>query len=198
MEREAFHVNEILMKNVLAGQARRRNRHPVRALLLLTQPSVAILAVMLILMQWRVPTAVLITLTLDMAHTEIDNTEMMSHLPSGKIPLSIVKDGEIRYSDFPGKSPVILTSVKQVELQPAGQFQIIAIKRDAEEQDIRLQLAGVAGQLRTTSKHGLLRDHRVTQFDVLRQSRFGLWSIILGWLFFSGVGWFKLYQELKK
>lgn len=186
------------MKNVLARQTRKRNRHPVRALLLLTQPSVAILAVMLILIQWRVPTAVLIQLTMDMAHTEIDNTEMISHLPSGKIPLSLVKEGEIRYVDFPGKSPVILTSVKQVELQPVGQFQIIEMKRDAEQQDLRFQLVGVAKQIRTTSKHGVLRDHRVTQFDVLRQSRFGLWGIILGWLFFSGVGWFKLYQELKR
>jgi hypothetical protein len=159
---------------------------------------VAILALMLILLQWRVPTAVVIQLTLDMAQTAIDKAEMMSHLASGKIPLSIVKDGEIHYADFPGKSPVALTSMKQIEFQPVGQFQVITMQGETEEQALRLQLLGVAEQIQTISKYGIRRDHRMTQFDMLRQSRFGLWCILLGWLFFSGVGWFKLYQELKK
>lgn len=174
---------------------KKQKSHPIRSLLLLTQPSVAILAVMVLLMQWRVPTTLQITLRTELPQAaELAN--LMADMQSGRLSLSRIRQLDIYYPDYPKMRTVTFTELEKLKLEPLGELRVTELERDVSRQEMLWQLEGRVRRLSIRSQ-GLLRDLRMTRFDLLLHSRWALYGLLGAWILFTAFGWFKLYQELK-
>jgi hypothetical protein len=170
--------------------------HPVRALLLLTQPTVVVLALVLVLMQWRIPTLIQATLTVVLPPPG-DAEAMIASLETGEFSPSDVKNLEIHYPDFPKIRAVILTNMTSIELKVIGALDIEELSRNPEQQERELQMIGTVEYFRIAT-NSRRHDLRMTRFDVLRHSQRAMGGIGVIWILFTLIGWLKLYQELKR
>ncbi len=169
--------------------------HPVRALLLLTQPSVAMLAMMLILMQWRIPTQVQIELIFQKEDFMKGEAEVFRQMMSGNIPLDGLLYAEIRYPDFPKHRPVEFSSCDKIDIIPITDLSVVDVSRDTDHEERRLRLTGSVELFRIVSRKRS-HDLRVSQFDTLLHSRWALFGILGLWLAFTVIGWLNLYRQL--
>lgn len=177
-------------------QIKKRKTHPVRALLLLTQPTVLVLVAVVVSVQWRIPTLIRANILLESTEIASLETRLIPLLESGQIHTFIVKQGEIRYPDFPDRDIVVLPSPVKIELKPLTRFRVENVVKNPERQEIQCQFSGIAEHFRTESHDGL-QDLRLTQFDKLIHSRKTMFLGIALWVVFTVIGWVKLYQELK-
>ena len=168
---------------------------PGRALLLLTQPTVVVLALVFVLMQWRIPTVVQMTLTIDMSQTD-DVEAMITSMEAGEFSSSTVKKLEIHYPDFPKIRPVTMIRVQNIELKVAGEFHVKELLHNAAQQERQFQVSGLVEALRITTDRRR-QDLRMTRFNVLLHSQRAMMGILVIWLIFTAIGWFKIYLELK-
>jgi len=179
---------------MLKLRSKKQNTLPGRALLLLTQPSVALLAIMLVLMQWRIPTAVQITVTYDARKIE-HSDDAVAAIKSGDFSLSDAKTLYLQYPDFPKVRPVTITHIREIDITPAGELNIEELEMDMARHERQFKLTGTIEtfRVRTTTT---TRDIRLTRFDQFVRSP----KIMLGglafWIALTGLGWFKAYREL--
>ena len=168
----------------------------MRALLLLTQPTVVVLALVVVLMQWRIPTAIQTTLTIVLPPPG-DVETIITSLEAGEFPLSRIKSLEIHYPDFPKIRPISMANITQIELKAIGGLHVKELIRNLEDQGIQLQVNGTVEYCRiaTTNRR---QDLRMTRFDLLRHSQRALGGLVIIWIVFTVIGWMKLYQELKR
>lgn len=178
------------------SQTKKRKSHPVRALLLLAQPTVILLAVVIVALQWRIPTVIQANMTVAFSEVVTNETELILLLQSDRVQSFKIKEGEIRYPDFSDMDVVVLTTPVRIELKPVGQFRVENVARNLERQEIRFQLFGMAEHIRIVSDGGV-QDLRSTRFTVLKRSRTALFMGMTAWAIFTAAGWFKVYQELK-
>ncbi len=112
----------------------------------------------------------------------------------GELEMTLVKDGEIAYSEYPKMDKV---SFRAIGLGQLEKFRIEEIALNPEHPGIRLRLSGIAGQIRTGSRD-FPRDNRLTQFDRLwRNPQLAVLFSIIVWVFPTTVGGYKLYKEFK-
>jgi hypothetical protein len=180
----------------MKGSGKKQKSHPLRSLLLLTQPSVAILAMMVLLMQWRVPTPLRITLRTDLPQSA-EFESLSVDMQSGRLPLARIRQFEIDYPDFPKMRPVTLTEPDRIELAPLGELHVADPDRDPERGEMLWRIEGSVSRFSIFSK-GIHKDLRMTRFDLLLHSRPGLYALLASWFLFTAFGWFKLYQELRR
>lgn len=171
-------------------------KHPVRALLLLTQPTVMVLIAMVLLMLWRVPTLIQVDIIVDLPEPLSDETELFSFPELDTFSSFKIKQGKIHYPDFPKKESIVLTTPVRIELKPLATFQVKEISRDLERKEIRLQISGIVERIRSTV-NGVKQDHRLTRFEELTHSRSAMFLGIAAWVVLTAIGWYKVYQELK-
>jgi hypothetical protein len=174
-------------------ESQKSKRHPVRALLLLTQPTVIVLAAILFMVHWRIPTMIRLDLVVTFSESPSE------HIPfpkSDTISSFTIQRGEISYPDFPDKKMVVLSTPAQIELKPLERFQIQEISRDSETQQVRFQISGIAERVQVTV-NGVIQDYRLTQFERFKHSQTAFFGGIAAWIFFTAIGWYKVYQELK-
>ena len=168
-----------------------RQRHPVRALVLLAQPTLMIIVTIIVLIQWRLPTSVRIILRIPLTADSYQQNLTPAQLQS--LP---VRSGRLEYPDYPQFGAVMFAAPEQFEFQPRGQFQIQKIIPDPEHAEQQVHLVGMAESLILHTPHGV-RDCRLTRFDILSQSPFAIILGIAVWLLFTAIGWYRLYQEVK-
>ncbi len=179
------------------SKSKKRKSHPVRALLLLTQPTAIILLAVLLSLQWRIPTLIQVDMIVEFSEVALDRTEMLSLLESGQFRSFMIKQGEIRYPDFPEMDVVLLANPVKIELVAVTEFQVEHVAENSASQEIRFQLSGLTERIRSVSDEGF-RDHRLTQFDRLKHSWVAIFLGIAAWVVFTVIGWIKMYQELNK
>ncbi len=175
---------------------KKQKSHPIRSLLLLTQPSVAILAVMVLLMQWRVSTPLRMTLRTALPQAA-EFEDLNADMQSGRLPLLLIRHIEIDYPEFPKMRSATFTDVDRLELDPLGELRVTELKRDPAGQEILWQLEGSVSRFNIRSQ-GIHRDLRMNRFDLLLHSRSALYGLVAAWMLFTAFGWFKLYQELRR
>ena len=179
----------------LKYSGKKQKSHPIRSLLLLTQPSVAILAIMVVLMQWRVPTSFRLTLWTELPQTA-EIRDVIAEMQTGRIISSQIREIEIHYPAFPKIRPARFTELDNFELEPLGKLRVIEREHDSARHEVLWQLEGSASHFSIRSGH-VRRDLRLTRFDLLLHSRWTLYGVLAGWILFTALAWFKLYQELR-
>jgi hypothetical protein len=173
-----------------------KGKHPVRALLLLTQPTVILIAVILILVHWRIPTQVQLELIVDQETFTAGTTEAAAVLRAINNQTILVREGTISYADDPDIKAIPFTFPDRLEVEALNDFRIEEIAANTQHHTIRLSLEGIAKRIRIVSP-AFLRDCRLTQFDTLKNSRWVVILGIMGWLAATIIGWYRLYGELK-
>ncbi|PIE33337.1 hypothetical protein CSA56_12260 [candidate division KSB3 bacterium] len=167
-----------------------------RTLLLLTQPSVAILAIMFVFMQWHIPTTVRVSVTYEAEDIEhVDS--IIDSMKIGEFPSALIKTFLIHYPDFPKSRPITMTNITRIDVRPAGTLKVEAVGQDIHQQEMRFQFDGIVElfRVRTATKN---RDLLLTRFDRLLHSQKALLGLLMLWLVFTGIGWFKVYKGLLK
>jgi hypothetical protein len=173
-----------------------KRRHPGRALLLLTQPTVILIVVILVLLHWRIPTQVQIELVVDQKTFTASTTDMAAVLRAINNQTILVREGKISYAKYPEIKAIPFTFPDRLEVEELEDFRIKEIAANTQHHTIRLYLEGIAKNIRIVSP-AFLRDCRLTQFDTLKGSRWILVLGIMGWLAATIIGWYRLYGELK-
>jgi hypothetical protein len=185
-------IIEIAMQNV----KRTKGKHPVRALVFLTHPTVILIAFLLVLVFWRVPTRVQIELVVDQETFAIDTTDPTAILRSINNQTIVVKEGKISYPEYPEINAVTFTFPERITVEILEEFRIEGIVQNPEHKEIRFRLNGVAKRISTGSAESL-QDCRLTQFDALKKFQWIVWIGILGWIAATIIGWYRLYKELE-
>ena len=175
---------------------KKQKNHPIRSLLLLTQPSVAVLAIMVVLMQWRVPTPLRIILRTELPQAE-EFESLVKDIQSRRLSLSRIQQLEVHYPAFPKMHPVKFIDAENLELESLGDLRVAELERNPSTQEMLWQLEGRVSRFKVFSR-GIHKDLRMTRFDRLLDSRPALYGLIAGWMLFTAFGWFKAYQELKR
>ncbi len=173
----------------------RKNR-PIRALLLLTQPTVLVFIVLLVLMQWRVPTRIQAEFFITHFEESKNTAESLALLEIGNLSRFRVQKGDINFPEFPEREKVTLLAQQQVELQAVDTFLVEELAVDKEQSSMfHIRVSGVAKQIRS-SFDGKMQDQRVTKFDVLKHSTVAMLAGIVLWGVLTVIGWLKVYQAL--
>ncbi len=175
---------------------RKSNRHPVRALLLLTQPTVMVLAAILFIAHWRIPTMIRLNIIVNLPKSITEASEHIPFSTPDAVFSFTIQRGDISYPDLPDKQRIALTTPARLTLKPFDTFQVEEISRDLDKQEIGFQIAGVAERVQMTV-NGVVQDYRLTQFDQFKHSQTAFFGGIAVWIFFTAIGWYKVYQELK-
>ena len=127
----------------------------------------------------------------------IRDVELTRQNQSGGREPSLVAAGEIRYSDFPDKSKVVVDPYDFLGLDRLDRFFITQLKLDQDGKQIRLSLGGVADHIQTLAG-AAKEDRRLTRFDTLWYgSKPTVLFTILVWVFSVTLGAYKLYKEFK-
>lgn len=105
------------------------------------------------------------------------------------------QEATIRYPAFPDLPVVHLAAPDYLALEQLDRFAIKQLEWSSKAPGIRLVLDGIAGHV--ASKSGAFtRDHRLTQFDRLRQNpRLLAILAVLGWVVPTVIGARKLFKE---
>ncbi len=111
--------------------------------------------------------------------------------------LSEQQETVIRYPDFPDWPAVRLTAPDYLSLEQLDRFVLKRMEWPPQGAGLRLVLDGVAGHVASQSG-AFSRDHRLTQFDVLKHNpRLMALLAILGWVVPTVIGARKLAKELR-
>jgi hypothetical protein len=184
--------NNSTMQNV----KRTKGKHPVRALVFLSHPTVILIAILVILAYWRVPTRVQIDLVVDQETFIVDTADTEAILHSINNQAMLVKEGTISYPENPEINTIGFTFPERIVVEALDEFRIEKMTRVPEHKEIRFGLEGVAKRISTGSSEAL-HDHRLTQFHTLKKSQRLVWIGILGWITATILGWYRLYEEMK-
>lgn len=184
--------NNSKMQNV----KRTKGKHPVRALVFLTHPTVILIVILVILVYWRIPTRVQIDLVVDQETFMVDTTDTTAILRSINNQAILVREGKINYPENPEINPVGFTFPERIVVEALDEFRIEKMTRVPAHKEIRFGLKGVAKRISTGSSEAL-QDHRLTQFHMLKKSQWLVWIGILGWITATILGWYRLYEEMK-
>jgi hypothetical protein len=115
----------------------------------------------------------------------------------GNPETAVVQEGEITYPDDPGIAKVKLAPPDFVGLDRLEKFSIKEITLDPANKGIRFLLDGIAGHVAVGSSQ-FPRDLRLTCFDKVRQNpRLTVLFTIIGWLFPTTLGGYRLYKDLR-
>jgi hypothetical protein len=129
----------------------------------------------------------------------VTSLDFTSQGPKGESLTTLVKDkdGEITYPDYPKIGKVSFKAPDFINLADLDRFQIEQIAPDPKYNGFRINLVGVAGQVRTGTQ-GYSKDHRLTIFDSFWQNQrlIVLFSIVV-WVFGTTLAGYKLIKELK-
>lgn len=173
---------------------RSKGKHPVRALVFLTNPTVILIAIIAFLLCWRIPTHVQIELVVEHTSQAVPAEEVISMLQSENNRTVSVKAGKISYPEYPDLAPVTFVSPEQIVFEIKGTFALEDIQ-PASEHGRQLYVEGIVTYL-STGTPGAFQDRRLTQFDRVRSSRRAVWIGIGVWLAATVIGWYRVYQEL--
>jgi hypothetical protein len=172
---------------------RSKGKHPVRALVFLTNPTVLLLAVIFFLFSWRIPTHVQIEFVVE--QTTVLAEEAVASFQPGNGQTIVIPEGKISYPDYPDIPSVTFLSPEQIEFEAKGDFTIDEVLQKAEGKRV-LRFHGIVTHLRSGTSDAF-QDRRLTQFDRVRSTRWAMWIGVGVWLIATGIGWYRLYQELK-
>lgn len=175
---------------------RTKGKHPVRALVFLTHPTVILIVILVILAYWRVPTRVQIDLVVDQETFMVDTTDTTAILRAINNQAMLVKEGKTSYPENPEINAVGFTFPERIVVEALDEFQIENMTRVPDHKEIRIRLKGVAKRISTGSSKAL-QDHRLTQLHMLKKSQWLVWIGILGWITATILGWYRLYEEMK-
>ena len=178
-------------------QSQKRKSSPIRALLLLTQPTVLVLVIAIVFMQWRIPTLIQIDFAIALPEFLSKEEILISAWKTGNLYSPLVIKGTLQYPNFPKLEDIPFSTFEKIQLTPTGQFQVKEISRDSARQEIQFRLSGMAEQLQIASE-GVLYDRRLTKFDEVKHSLPLMCLGFAAWGLLTAVGWFKIYQELKR
>lgn len=174
---------------------RTKGKHPVRALVFLTNPTVILIIILFVLVYWRIPTRVQIELVVDQETFAVDPTDPTAILRSINEQTMVVKEGKINYPEYPEISAVAFTFPERITVEVLEEFRIEGIAQNPDHKEIRFRLNGVAKRISTGSTESL-QDRRLTQFDALKKSQWIVWTGILGWISATIIGWYRLYKTI--
>ena len=172
-----------------------KGHHPARALLFVTNPTMVLLAVLFTLFMWRIPSRVQIDLVLEYQAEAGDLPETDVLIQRIQEQALTIKEGHIRYPEFPDIAPVKFVFPERLELQ--GQTLQVESMQPLAPHEWFVQLGGIVTHL-TTGTPEVPHDRRLTQFDMVRASPRLLWTGIALWLIATILGWFRAYQALAK
>lgn len=175
---------------------RLKGKHPVRALVFLSHPTVILIVILFVLVSWRIPTQVQIELVVAQETFAVDTTAITALLRAVNKQTIIVKEGKISYPDYPEINVVTFTFPERIVIEVLEEFRVEEIGQGSEHKEIRIRLHGVAKHISTGSTE-FLQDRRLTQFDTLKKSRWMVWLGILGWITATIIGWYRLYKEVE-
>ncbi len=168
------------------------NKHPVRSLLFLTNPTMILLGALLLLFSWRVPTNVRI-------EALAASSEDLRSQPAADLILKLqnqslmLLEGQVSYRDFPDRIAVNFTAPARFEFSGES-VQMINIER-LSSQKWQIRLDGVVSSASIVSSDKA-RDLRLTQFDRLKNSPALLWTGGGLWLLATILGWIRVFQAL--
>jgi len=169
-----------------------KNRHPVRALLFLTNPTMILLAVLLLLFSWRIPTRARIDVIVE-ASGRIEEEHVIRNIQN---QLITIREGRISYPDFPDLGEIQFTSPERLEIEAEDvHIDILDSPPSPGKQNIRLE--GVFTRLLIRASE-TVSDRRLTQFDKVKASPELIWTGIGLWLVTTIIGWLRVYQELNR
>lgn len=198
-----------------------RKKQPVRALLLLSQPTVLALVITAIMMQWRVTTVVRVDMIVEFADCCVNETNPRFHimvmqttlqyrgggfnetmlrarLASGAFFPVDVRQIIIRYPEYPEIREKITRVGGQFVVVPFDRVEIRSAACEATCQEIRIELEGRADQAYLTREHHIREDYRLTMFDEVIHSSIALGSGVIVWMVLTALGWVIVYRELKR
>jgi hypothetical protein len=175
---------------------RSKGKHPIRAFLFLSQPTILVVGIIFVLVFWHVPTRVRIELVVTQETFAVGMTDTTKILHAIHDRTVFVKKGKISYPEYSEIKAITFTFPDRIEVEELEKFQIEEITIDPERKEIRLCLDGVARHISTGSAE-FWQDHRLTQFDRLKNSHWVVLLGAIGWLAATIAGWYRLYKELK-
>ena len=173
-----------------------RQRHPVRALLLLTQPTILAVVVVVVCLQWRVPTLIHLEGIITWNGAFLDNAEIQGRIASAEFFPAEVRQIVIQYPEYPEMLPKRMILPGMLFLRPVDTIRVEKFSPDLLQREIRISLAGQVTQISLRQERQSY-DYRLTMFDRLKHSSLALGAGIGAWLVLTVMGWVKLYQELK-
>lgn len=185
-------VNEERLYLSMRTSPSTKNKHPVRALLFLTNPTMVLLAVLLLLFSWRIPTRARIDLIVE-ASGGIEKEHVIRNIQN---KLITVREGCISYPDFPDLGEIQFTFPERLEFEAENvHIDILDSPPSPGKQNIRLE--GVFTRLLVRASE-TVSDRRLTQFDRVKASPELIWTGIGLWLVATIIGWLRVYQELNR
>jgi hypothetical protein len=137
--------------------------------------------------------------------TALDFTKLDESTGTGE-PLSSVIKGEITYAKYPEIEKVTLEYNNFFGLEQLKDFHIERLSLAPESKGINLHLRGTAGYVKTAPlicsykkcKPDQIKDHRLRLFDLFWYNKpVRYLFIIIGWVFPTTIGLYKLYHEIK-
>ncbi|PID57747.1 hypothetical protein CSB45_05850 [candidate division KSB3 bacterium] len=170
--------------------------NPIRSILLLTQPSAAILALLLVLMHWHIPMSVKLILRTELPqHAEIQ--AVSSEMQAGRIAPSQIRTLDIQYPMFPNMRSTRFTEVSTCVLEPVKQLGVKVLEHNSATHEVLWQLEGRARRFQIRAK-GIRKDLRMTGFDLVINTAQLLYGLLSVWIVFTAFSWFRLYKELRR
>ena len=174
-----------------------RQRRPVRALLLLTQPTLLALIVVVVCLQWRVPTLIHLEGIVPWNDAFVDKEEIQGRIASGEFFPTEVRHIVIRYPEYPEMSLKRAMSSATLFLRPVDAIHVEKFSPDLLQQEVQISLAGQVTQISLRQERQSY-DYRLTLFDRLKHSSYALVAGIALWLGLTAAGWMNVYHELKR
>lgn len=172
----------------------RRSSHPLRALVLFTQPSLFVVAAVLLCLQWRVPTLVRLELRIPWKDALADEVDIQARLVSGEWFPVEVQQLVVHYPEYPEIPTQRATQSGTLFVRPVDAMTVEQYSPDVRQQNVQIVVQGEVSQifLKQEQQH----DYRLTMFDRLIHSYYALAVVIALWLLLTAIGWVKVYQEL--
>lgn len=174
----------------------RRNRHPGRAFLLLTQPTILAVTVVIICLQWRVPTVVHLDFTASWNDAIADVADVQARIISGAFFPVETHQLTVRYPENPEIPPRRNSQPGVLFLRSGDTLVIEDAAADFQQQEVQISLIGEVALL-SLRQEKQEYDYRLTMFDRLVHSSYALGAGLALWLLLTAIAWVKLYQELQ-
>jgi hypothetical protein len=166
----------------------------MRAFMFLTNPTVLLLAVLILLFSWQIPSRVQIELLGEYSKDMEEYTDAAKLLDMVQNQELVVVEGSLLYPDFPDVKAVVFSSPKILEFE--GEDMQSTILEAELTNGWRLRVEGVATRLQLLGPESLT-DLRLTQFERVKASPRLFWGGIALWLIMMILGWVQVYQVLK-
>lgn len=174
-----------------------KTAHPGRALLFITNPTMILLATIILLLSWKIPTEVHLDLVLEYRKEDAFIHDAASIIAAIQRKTVLVKEGHLSYPDHPEITSIYFVLPGQLEISSGETGLQIQEEIRLSERHVRIRLEGQVNSLKIETSEQLV-DRRLTQLDNVKTSPKLMWTGIGLWLVATIIGWIRVYQELKK